>query len=553
MPTKTNLLNGPLVSFVPSCANVVTACLLAITGTLGLGGAVVHAQKFFPDDPLTTEPPPLAVVNPQPRALSEILELFNNTVNRPGERHPRAGVIAAGGVNTLGEVMDSDWFVNRHATRRLTPEELVRGPGTSHAPDPGGPWRVLTVRPRGIRPGILVADARDRIYLLMFDPPDHPELATGSQMVSSRIAHAIGYFVPECYLVRFDQNRLAITERSEIVSSAGNRRALTPTDLDIFFRGVAPSGQGSHRAVAIYISQDEWRAYLGPFQLFTRRSDDPNDVVVHEHRRDLRGLFVISAWLDHAWMRAVATVDMLAEVDGIPRIRHFLVDFFGTLGSGRNEVKQAWEGNGPLLDGGSIFRNALGLGIWSPAWMREQFPGIPAVGRFAYSTFDPERWSPVERLAAFENRLPDDEYLGGQAGRGVHRPGHRRHRLDGGLHGSGRGGVDHQHAHCPTRPDRADLLPEGAAARRLPRRRRRAQVRRSGGPPRRGRKLAHLRRALVPIRQRQRRADPARGRGVLCRPARSDGGRVTGGVRGERGGGSRGSCQCADRRSVAAP
>ena len=116
------------VSSWASCGNVVTACLLAIAGTLGLGGAVVHAQKFFPDDPLTAEPPPLPVVNPQPRALSEILELVNNTINRPGERHPRAGVIAAGGVNTLGEVMDSDWFVNRHATRRLTSEELVRGP-----------------------------------------------------------------------------------------------------------------------------------------------------------------------------------------------------------------------------------------------------------------------------------------------------------------------------------------------------------------------------------------------------------------------------------------
>lgn len=391
---------------------LIARCLLAIAIAVGLAATDVGAQKFYPDDPLKAEPPPLPVVNPQPRALSELLELFNNTVNRPGERHPRSGVIPAGGVNTLGEVIDSDWFVNRHATRRLTRDELLRGPGTDHPPDPGGPWRVLTVRPRGIRPGIIVADPHDRLYLLMFDPPDHPEMSTGSQMVSSRMAHAIGYFVPECYLVHFGQEQLAITERSEILSSAGNRRALTPTDLDLFFRGVARSGPGRYRAVALYISQDEWRAYLGPFQLFTRRSDDPNDIVLHEHRRDLRGLFVISAWLNHAWMRAVGTADMLTDVDGIPRIRHFLVDFFGTLGSGRNEVKQAWEGNGPLLDAGSIFRNAIGFGVWSPAWMRERFPGIPGVGRFAASTFDPERWSPIERLAAFENRLPDDELWG---------------------------------------------------------------------------------------------------------------------------------------------
>jgi hypothetical protein len=164
--------------------------------------------------------------------------------------------------------------------------------------------------------------------------------------------------------------------------------------------------------VAIYVTPGERGAYLGPFQLFTRRSDDPNDIVLHEHRRDLRGLFVISAWLNHSTMRATATADLLVEEDRIPRIRHYLVDFLGTLGSGYNEVKQAWEGNDPLIDFGNIWRNAVGVGIWSPSWMRERFPAIPAVGRFASATFDPDRWSPTERLAAFENRLPDDEYWG---------------------------------------------------------------------------------------------------------------------------------------------
>jgi hypothetical protein len=395
----------------------IRSCLRAVTLPLWIGLAlcvsdrVANAQKFYPDDPLRAEPPPVPVINPQPRALSEILELFNNTVNRPGERHPSSGVIAAGGMNTLGEVLDSDWFINRHATRRLTPEELVRGPGTDHAPALDGRWRVLTLRPHGIRPGILVADARGRLYLLQFDPPGHPEMSTGSQIVSSRFAHAIGYFVPEYYLVRVERAALELGDGAEIVSSAGNRRQLTDIDLDVFLRGVARIGSGQYPAVALYIAP-EWRADLGPFQLFTTRSDDPNDIVPHEHRRDLRGLFVISAWLNQSTMRALSTVDALVEVDGIPRVRHFLVDFFATLGSGSNEAKRAWEGNGPLFDSGDVFRNALGLGIWSPAWMRERFPGVPAVGRFAAAAFDPERWSPTERLAAFENRLPDDEYWG---------------------------------------------------------------------------------------------------------------------------------------------
>src|SRR5262245_46160275 len=369
-------------------------CSVCVGVALWSSAATVHAQKFYPDDPLRAEPSPVPVINPEPRALSDILELFNNTVNRPGERHPDRGVIAAGGVNTLGEVMDSDWFTNRHATRRMTPEELVRDAGTDHPPA-DGQWRVLTLRPHGVRPGIIVADSRHRHYLLLFDPPDHPEMSTASQMISSRFVHAAGYFVPECYLVGVDRAALAIGEESEIVSSAGNRRRLTDIDLDGFLRGVAGPRLGRYRAVAIYLTPGNRSSYLGPFQLFTRRSDDPNDIVLHEHRRDLRGLFVISAWLNHSTMRATGTADMLVDEDGIPRIRHYLVDLHGTLGSGYTDVKRAWEGNESLVDPGHIWRNAAGFGIWSPSWMGERFPAIPAVGRSASATFDPDHWSPT--------------------------------------------------------------------------------------------------------------------------------------------------------------
>ncbi len=101
-------------------AMIAVACSLALAP-----GAV--AQKFYPDDPLTAEPPPYTTYDPQTRALSEILELVSNTLGRPGERHPDSGVIAAGGVNTLGEVLDGPWFVNRHATRRMTEAELIAG------------------------------------------------------------------------------------------------------------------------------------------------------------------------------------------------------------------------------------------------------------------------------------------------------------------------------------------------------------------------------------------------------------------------------------------
>jgi hypothetical protein len=373
-----------------------------------------QAPTFYPDDPLTHEPPPYPTNAPEARALSEILELVGNTLGSPGERHPGSGVIPAGGVNTLGEVMDGPWFVNRHATHRLSREALLQGPRAARAPMEEGAWQILMVKPFGFRPGILIADARKQPYLLLFDDAGSPEVATAAQVISSHILHAIGYHVPECYIVTFPRERLTLGEGAEIISSAGHKRPLKAQDVDAFLRQVARTGPGRYRAVAIHASPPDVTRVLGPYQLFSTRSDDPNDLVPHEHRRDLRGLFVIASWINMATMRAISTMDLLID-DGVapPHIRHYLLELWSSLGAGGvRGPKPAWDGNDRLFDAGAAVKNAVGLGIWSPAWMRASYPRIRGVGRFESNTFDPPRWTPVERLAPFENRLPDDEFWG---------------------------------------------------------------------------------------------------------------------------------------------
>jgi hypothetical protein len=374
---------------------------------------LAQAPKFYPDDPLIKEPPPYPTYAPEGRALSQILELVGATVGRPGERHPQSGVIPAGGVNTLGEVLDGPWFENRHATRRLSREALIRGPRTAGAPMDDGAWQVLTVKPYGFRPGILIADARKQRYLLLFDDRDSPEVATGAQVVSSHILHAIGYHVPECYIVTFSREKLVLAEGAEIISSAGNTRALTVDDVDAFLSQVARAGQ-RYRAVAIHASPADVTRILGPYQMFSTRSDDPNDVVPHEHRRDLRGLFVIASWINLATVRAISTMDLLID-DGVvpPHIRHYILELWSSLGgSDLTGPRPAWDGNDPMFDAGAALRNVVGFGVWSPAWMRARYPRIRGVGQFEAETFDPPRWTTIERLAPFENRLPDDEFWG---------------------------------------------------------------------------------------------------------------------------------------------
>jgi hypothetical protein len=376
--------------------------------------AAAQAPKFYPDDPLTKEPLPYPTYAPEARALSEILELVGNSLGRPGERHPQGSVIPAGGVNTLGEVLDGPWFVNRHATRRLSREALIQGPRTGRAPTEEGAWQVLTVRPYGARPGILIGDARQQRYLLLFDSAGSPEVSTAAQVVSSHILHAIGFYVPECYIVTFPREKLVLVEGSEIISSAGNTRALTDEDLEAFLSQVALFGPRRYRAVAVHMSPADAVSVLGPYQMFATRSDDPNDVVPHEHRRDLRGLFVIASWINLATVRAISTLDFLID-DGVvpPHVRHYLFELWSSLGGGDiNSPKRAWDGNDPLFDAAAALKNVVGLGVWSPAWTRARYPRIRGVGLFDSETFDPARWASVERLAPFANRLPDDEFWG---------------------------------------------------------------------------------------------------------------------------------------------
>jgi hypothetical protein len=369
--------------------------------------STAFAQRFYPDDPLKKEPTLWPTLDPKPRALSSILETFHHTFGTPGEGHPERGVIPAGGVNTLGEVMDGPWFENRHGTRRMTQEELLRG--GANRPPAYGAFRVLTVKKYGFRPGILIADSTDQIYLLRFDPAAWPEMATGAEVVASRIFYALGYHVPESYIVHVDRDRLSIEEDAERVTSFGGTDELAEIDVDDFLRNVAGDAERGYRAVATRMPES-WEAHLGPYQVFGTRLDDPNDTVPHEHRRELRGLFVFAAWLNHFKVGAVNTLDALETDNGIPFIRHYLADFTATLGSGAVDRKEAWQGNETFIDFARTPENIAGLGLRTSAYLRANYGGYRAVGRFEYSSFDPERFRPESMIAPFANRLPDDTF-----------------------------------------------------------------------------------------------------------------------------------------------
>ncbi len=387
----------------------VSSAILSLVLILGAPSAV--AQKFFPDDPLEKELEPLDTDDPQYRSLSAVLEYLSNQFTKPGERHPEGAVIPARGVNTLGEVLDGAWFTNRHARKRLLPDELRSGPGSAFPPSISQPWEVLVVKEFGYRPGILIRDHADRVYLLRFDPKDHLEMSTGAEVISSRLIHALGYHTVEDYLVYFDRDQLRATPEGANITSMGKPRDLEEEDISDFLEGVGRDPEKGYRAVASRVPDG---VPLGPFQYYTTRSDDPNDLFPHEHLRALRGYYVFASWLNFTYAGAPTTLDILVTEDfggrKIRHIRHYVIDFFASLGSDVQRQKEVREGNDPLFSMEATARNFGQFGIYTPKWMRAYYPKDPAVGRFEGEAFDPARWYTTGKNAAFENRLPDDEF-----------------------------------------------------------------------------------------------------------------------------------------------
>jgi hypothetical protein len=367
----------------------------------------LRAKKFKADDPLEKEPPPMMVREVKTRALSDYYDLLENTLVRRGERNTRFRLVHSKSANTLGEVPDSPWFTNRMARRRMTTEDLVRGPGNESPPSLDGPWMIVAPKTEGVTPGFLVKDSRGRYYQLKFDPLTNPEMATAAEVISSKFFYALGYNVHESYVVWFRPEQLRVSRGTTLRDRFGKRRAMTDRDVTDLLLNTPRTKDGRYRAIAnLYFKGDP----VGPFRYEGTRSDDPNDIIPHEHRRELRGLRVFCAWLNHDDSRAINTLDMLVEQNGTRFLKHHLIDFGSTLGAASDRPNSPREGNEYLFAWKPAAIQSFTLGFYVPPWARIHYPRLPSVGRFERQFFDPEKWVPQYPNPAFANCLPDDAF-----------------------------------------------------------------------------------------------------------------------------------------------
>lgn len=372
-----------------------------------LAATTLQSEKFYPDDPLWTVPKPRNAEKVSKRKLNDYYDFFLNTFGRPGNRHPPGEPVRSLSANTLGEIPDSEWYTNRHAKKRMSLEELARGPNTGTGPSESGDWTIISAKNQGITPGFLIKDATGARFFIKFDPLENPEMATAADVIGAKLFYALGYHVPQNYIVHFPRSRLRLEPNTAYRDSFGKRRKMRERDVDEILRRVPQDEGGRYRAVASLFLEGE---VVGEFRYHGTRRDDPNDIIPHEHRRELRGLFVFAAWLGHDDSRAINTLDTLVEADGRRFVRHHLIDFGSILGSASTSSNSARSGHQHLFEFKPSVAEVLSLGLWVPDWARVRYPDLPSVGRFECSIFDPERFKTEYPNPAFENRLPDDTY-----------------------------------------------------------------------------------------------------------------------------------------------
>jgi len=369
--------------------------------------AGAQQPKFYADDPLLSAPAPRPVAKAANRKLSDYWDVLWHLLDTPGEHQTPGHMIPARGVNTLGDPYDAAWWEPRHYWRRMTPAGLQCGPGNQTPPAMDGQWTVVSAKTEGITPGFTILDRHKRRYFVKFDPPSNPEMATGADQIAGKIFYALGYHVPENYVVYFRPELLVPGPDVSLEDRYGHKRHMTKRDLTEILMKVDRGADGRYRATASLALPGK---PIGPYRYFGTRADDPNDTVPHEHRRDLRAMHLACAWVDHDDSRSINTLDSLTEGPRGKYVRHYQLDFGSTLGSASDKANSPRSGGEYLFGWRQMFLQTFTLGFVVPRWAESKFPNIPSVGRFESAVFDPETWVPEYPNPAFINRLPDDEF-----------------------------------------------------------------------------------------------------------------------------------------------
>lgn len=299
-------------------------------------------------------------------------------------------------VDAFDEVVSSAWFTNRMGTVPYGPEDVMRGfcdKELDGATVKDGEWPIDQGKPNGANPGFRVNVKDAGKFMLKSDPEGEGERATGATSIATRMYYALGWFSPCDSVVYFKPSALKLKPGLKVTDNSGVTRTFDQKMLQKILDGA------QHRGELVRMVASKWLPgrTLGPFTYSGKRSDDPNDVIDHEDRRDLRGARVIAAWLNHFDSREQNSMDTWMSIDpknpdgGPGYIRHWYIDLGDCFGSqwAEDQISRRL-GFSYYLDLQHVGEDFITFGAVERPWERARKQGT--FGYFSTRDFEPDDW-----------------------------------------------------------------------------------------------------------------------------------------------------------------
>ncbi len=327
-------------------------------------------------------------------------------------------------VNSLDEVPDSSWFTNRMSRHVPSPSELALGACSQELLlDPegsaDGTWVIDHGKTEGSSPGFRVTIPGKGKYLFKGESTETPERPSAASVVGAAVYQAAGFNTSCEQIVYFRPSLLKLTPG---LKQRANFSPTEPLDQKAVDKILADA---PHRGGLVRMQASAWLpGYLiGPFRYLGTRGDDPNDIIPHDDRRELRGGRLVAAWIDHFDAREENTMDTWMT-DSVPgalasavkpaaspgHVVHYYLDTSDCLGS-----EWDWEqisrrlGYSYVADLGDMGRDTITLGIPVRPWDRvRREPGMEIFGFFNVKDFEADQWKNEYPNAAFSRMTERD-------------------------------------------------------------------------------------------------------------------------------------------------